>query len=349
MIYVILGTDTYTKAMFISNFRASIVPPDLSDANITSVNGQDLPLNRMMEICNVVPFLAERRLVIVDGLLDSLRNKTKPRSGVKSKSTVNQTPNVVTMVECMESISPTTDLILRENQTDSADPFVKSMEHLADIREFHPPTGQALIKWIADYTTNIGGAITTPAANLLADMLGPDLWSLSNEIDKLCLYTTGESVADHHVRELVSSVQDVNIFAVIDSILGDDGLNAIRLIQPILLRTEGSSYILSMLGRQMRLLLITKDLLSRNLGREQISKRLGIQASYPLRKTIDQARSSDPTKLSKIHDALLETDWLIKRGMMDGSLAIELLIAKINKTTRPHPLTVSGPGPHSLA
>ena len=72
MIYVLHGEDDFSKKTFLNALREEIGQLDVRDANTTILEGQDLNLPHLLEVANVVPFLAEHRLVIAAGLLGPL-------------------------------------------------------------------------------------------------------------------------------------------------------------------------------------------------------------------------------------------------------------------------------------
>ena len=84
MIYVLHGEDDFSKKAFLNALREEIGQIDIRDANTTVLEGPDLKLQHLLQVANVVPFLAERRLVIAAGLLgrfEEVRPATEKGSG----------------------------------------------------------------------------------------------------------------------------------------------------------------------------------------------------------------------------------------------------------------------------
>ena len=70
--YVFHGTDEFTRSETIADFKRRLGPPDTVDLNTTVLEGKGLALAQLRHACDAVPFLAEKRLVIVEGLLTRL-------------------------------------------------------------------------------------------------------------------------------------------------------------------------------------------------------------------------------------------------------------------------------------
>jgi len=67
--YVFHGTDEFTRAETLADFRRRLGPPDTVDLNTTLLDGRSLTLAELRHACDAMPFLAEKRLIIVTGLL----------------------------------------------------------------------------------------------------------------------------------------------------------------------------------------------------------------------------------------------------------------------------------------
>jgi DNA polymerase-3 subunit delta len=83
-----------------------------------------------------------------------------------------------------------------------------------------------------------------------------------------------------------------------------------------------------MITRQFRLIAQVKDL-KPGLSHLQIQDRLGLKPSYPLDKTLRQAKLYDFEGVKRAYDKLLETDLAIKTGKYSDKLALELLVTEL--------------------
>nr|HID12586.1 hypothetical protein [Anaerolineae bacterium] len=70
--YVFHGADEFTRAETLADFKRRLGPPDTVDLNTTLLDGGTLTLAELRYACDTIPFLAEKRLVIVNGLLTRL-------------------------------------------------------------------------------------------------------------------------------------------------------------------------------------------------------------------------------------------------------------------------------------
>ena len=330
MIYLLHGPDTYSLRAYLDELRAAVGMPDVQDANITWLSAQEAEPATLLGMCQTVPFLAERRMVVVEGLLGSLAGEGRGGKGRASSEKLAQWQEFLSSLA--ENIPPSSDLVLMEGQLRVNHPLLPDLKPIAEAREFGAMNQNDLRGWVQNKVMQTGGSITTNAVQLLVDMVGSDLWALSGEVEKLSLYAAGRTIEVEDVEELVVSAREVNVFAVVDAVLEGNRTVAMRNLTRLLEGEATVPYLLGMLGRQVRLLLLAKELLQEQVPQGELGSRLGINSAYPLRKTLEQARRFTPQALRQLHTGLLDTDVAIKTGAQGERLALEFLVAEVCQT-----------------
>jgi DNA polymerase-3 subunit delta len=223
---------------------------------------------------------------------------------------------------------PTNDVVFVEGPLRRDNRLLQGLAKIAQVREFPAPTGPALERWISQRVEQAGAVITQAAIRLLADVIGPDLWTQSNEIEKLALYRYRQEIQPEDVGTMVSPAREASVFAAVDAVLERRSQTALQLIARLLETTGTVPYVISMLARQVRLVLLAQELLQQRLPQTEMGTRLGLTSSFPLRKTLDQARKSTPQSMRLLHQMLLESDIAIKTGELEERLALEVLVAR---------------------
>jgi len=295
--------------------------------NTTSLEGHHLTLSELRSKCDAAPFLSSHRLVIVDGLLGRFEGKqSRPRSGKgKSENGLGEWEGLASYIRQMPE---TTVLMLVDGETKGHNPLLKKLSPLAEVSTFPWLRGRDLKAWIQRRVREEGGDITPQSVNLLAELIGGDLWAMSSEIQKLLLYSQERPVGEDDVRQLVSYVQEANIFALVDAVAEGRTELAQRILHRLYHEGVAPIYILAMITRQFRLIAQAKDL-GPGLSRLQIQDRLGLKSSYSLDKTLAQAKLYDFEGVKRAYDKLLETDLAIKTGKYNDQLALELLVTEL--------------------
>ena len=190
MIYLLHGLDTYSLRAFLDTLRDAVGMPDVRDANITTLLASEVVPDTLVIMCQSIPFLAERRLVIVEGLLSSLAGDGRSGRGRGGGQRVAEWGERIASFS--RALPPTTDLVFAEGQLRPNHPLLRDLTVVAEVREFPPLNPNELRGWVQTRVMACGGSMTTQAVQLLVDLVGPDLWALSGEVEKLTTLRRGQ-------------------------------------------------------------------------------------------------------------------------------------------------------------
>lgn len=189
--------------------------------------------------------------------------------------------------------------------------------------------GDVLRQWVKQEVAAQGAAISPQAVDLLARLVGGNLWVMCSEINKLALFASGRRIEEEDIKAVVSSAQEASVFAMVDAILDFKAGVAQRLLEQLLQQGASPAYLLVMLSRQVRLVVRAKEMRRRRTPEPEIQSRLGLKSEFPFRRTLEQAQRYPLERLKSVYIRLLEADLAIKTGRYDGGLALNLLIADL--------------------
>jgi DNA polymerase-3 subunit delta len=327
MFYILYGQDDFSLNQAVEEIKADLGDREMVATSTTSLEGQHLTLGELRNNCGAAPFLSSHRLVIVDGLLGRFEVKqSKPRSGKgKSRNGLGEWEGLASYIGQMPE---TTVLVLVDEEVKGNNPLLKKISQLAEVRTFPLLRGRDLKAWIQQRVREEGGDITPQAVDLLAELIGGDLWAMDGEIQKLLLYSQERPINEDDVRQLVSHIQEASIFALVDAVAEGRTELAQRILHRLYDEGVAPTYIMVMITRQFRLIAQAGDL-GKGLSRLQIQDRLGLKAGYGLDKTLNQAKLYDFQGVKRAYDKLLETDLAIKTGKYSDKLALELLVTEL--------------------
>ena len=336
MFYILHGEDEFSRSEILAEMKAKMGDLAMADLNTTVLDGNKVTLAELMHACDAVPFLADRRLVIVEGLLTRLRGGGKGKADGSKEQPAWKKKYLAELAAYLKRLPETTRLVFVEGQSLHPNHPVLKMA-LADkergyAREFRPPKKGKLRRWITDRVERKGGEIEASAVEELAAFVGSDLRLLDQELDKLISYvdrTRPITKADVHL--LVSYVQQANVFEMVDALGRRDGEQALKLLHRLLEDGEHPLSLLGMIVRQFRIMIQVKDLAERGVPPSKISSQLGLHR-FVAEKGLRQSQNFSMEQLETIYRKLLETDLSIKTGQMDQILALDMLIAGLSKS-----------------
>ena len=329
MLYILLGQDDFSLRQSLEGIKRGLGDQAILAANTTALDGQQLKLDQLRTVCETVPFLAERRLVIVEGLLERFEPRGKSRRQRKITPETDQQDEYKSLGAYMGKLPDSVILVLIDGKIGSNNPLLKELSGKAETRSFPLLREAKLRQWIQRRVTDEGGKISPQAVDLLTRLVGGDLWIMSNEINKLVLFTSGRRIEEEDVKMVVSYAQQASVFAMVDAILEFKAGVAERLLEQLLQRGAAPAYLLVMLSRQVHRVVRAKELRKQGKPKLEIQNKLGLTSEFALDKTLEQASRYPLERLKQAYNRLLETDLSIKTGKYNGELALNILIAEL--------------------
>jgi DNA polymerase-3 subunit delta len=332
MFYLLHGEDEYSRSLELAKMKVRLGDPTTVDLNITILDGRKATLDELMHACNTVPFLAERRLVVVD----DLAARFEPGSPGRREDSESEQDRAFLqgLGGYLSRLPESARLIFRERRrVPKRNPiyrFVLENEH-GYAKEFNRPRGRALDRWIARRVEEKNGRIETGAISLLAAFVGNDLRLLDHEIDKLLSYTGEERpITERDVQTLVSYVREADIFQMVDALGKRDSREAMKLLHRLLEEGQPPLYLLHMIARQFRILLRVKELMGKGTSAADVRTLLGLHP-FVVDKITKQAPNFSIAQLEAIYHRLLEIDLAVKTGRMEPGLALSVFVTELQR------------------
>ncbi len=341
MIHVLHGDDTFSAQAALRELLQAVGVPDVREANTLRMDAAEFDLPRLVAEAQAMPFLAERRLVVVRGLLDTAEEPRGERRRARRPGRGFDTTLPPRLAEALRGLPPTTDVAFVDGRLTKPNPLLKRVAPLAQVREFPFLRGDTLARWVRERVSSKGGAITGPALRLLMELVGSNLWAMDNELEKLTISCEGRAIDEADVNALVPSARESNIFAAVDAIMERRTSTATELVDGLLRGGATASYVLAMIARQARLVALAQELASQRVPQDQWGERLGIQRDFVLRKMVDQARRHSASQLRRLYHLLLEADVSMKTGDLSDELAMTQFLVRAGGPART-PRSASG-------
>ena len=330
MLHVLIGGDDFSIRQALEEIKKGIGDPTALMTNTTVLDGRQVTVEQMRSVCETVPFLSEKRLVIVEGLFERFDSGNK--TGRKKSSRQPEQPEEYKAIaDGIKHLPEFTELVLIGGGIKAGNPLLRELSAMTRVKSFPRLKPSQLSQWIMQRVKAVGGSISPQAINLLIRFVGNDLWIMANEVDKLALFTGGRRIEEEDVRAVVSYAQEANVFAMIDAVLEFRVGVAQELLQQLFKQGIAPAQLLVMLSRQVRIIFQIKEMRGRKKSRTDIQNKLGLTSDFVLNKAWEQADRYSPARLREVYHRLLETDLSIKTGRLEGELALNILIAELGQ------------------
>jgi DNA polymerase-3 subunit delta len=346
MIILIHGPAELLRTEALAEIRAGVSDdPDLADLNTARLDGRHATLPEIRNACDTMPFLAQRRLVVVEGFLGRAtppRGRLPgPEQPIPGEPPPSETPvpeadkaQNKALLAYLDQAPESSDLVLVEEQLIGSGAMLRRLLELqrdgrARIIACEKPKKSDLPAWIRTRAKLHRVRLDVAAVADLAEFVGDDLRQLDQELIKLGDYAGGKEVTSADVRRLVPATRTASVFELVDA-LGSGNMPAAGKLMQHVLDVDGEHplRLLTMIGRQYRLLIQAKALQAAGAKPPEIAKSLNV-ADWTAPKLLTQAARHSFARLQRALERVLATDEAIKTGQMGDREAMDLLLAEL--------------------
>jgi DNA polymerase-3 subunit delta len=317
LFYVFHGDDDLSQAETLEELQNRLGDRAMLELNTTRFEGAGLSLGALRHACDSMPFLSDKRLVIVTNLFTGAEAANRALAAE--------------LLAYLPHLPETTRLVFLEPRPlPDEHPVIRLAEQAHGFtRVFTRPEGSALERWVKQRVEAQGGRITPRAAHLLATNIGNDLRQLDREIEKLVLYQGDETpIGEQEVSLLCPAVVEASIFDLVDALGSRNSRTAAQHLQRKLQDGADPMQLFAMIVRQFRLLIQVKELSEEGQSQAAIGKSLKIHG-FIAGKLLAQSQRFNLSQLEQIYGHLLEIDVGVKTGKSDLATALQLLVAGV--------------------
>src|SRR5579883_2838011 len=326
--------------------------------NTDTFSGVEISLDTILATCDTLPFLSERRLVVVEGLPKRKRATKEEKEDKESddsaggasskgqapadaaeaaggkgtakkkkgKSATGSADPKAFAQGLADHVTQMPDSTLLVVLVDATHPLVQAAQKHGKIKAYTPPRGAQLETWLTRRASAAGARLAPDAARLLATEGGDSLRVLAGEIEKLSTYVgKGGEIHVQDVRALTPASHQARVFDLTDALARRDRTSALALLHELLDSGESPLGIVALTAFQTRALLQVKALSERGMRVPQIAQAAGM-APFLVEKSLPLVRQFSFAQLEAAHRMLLDIDASLKRSKMTPELALDLLV-----------------------
>ncbi|SFB24553.1 DNA polymerase III, delta subunit [Acetitomaculum ruminis DSM 5522] len=309
-LYLLHGEEEYLKILYKNRIKNLLSATDNS-MNYQSFYGGETEEEKIIEACETLPFLSDKRLVLVED------------SGFFKKGGVTK------LEEYFKDIPETTCLLFIEKETDGRGKLYKSLKKYGLVLDCSRQDEDTLKKWIMSSLKKEKLLITRDALDRFLALCGNDMENIQTELEKLISYCNGlEGIQIFDVENICCKTIENHIFEMIDLICNKRSKDALNLYYDLLKLKEAPMKILALIIRQFNILLKVRSLSNGKFSKTEMAKEAGVM-TYFIDKYITMSKHYTINELIDILKYCSDTDNAIKTGLMEDKLSIEVLIVRL--------------------
>jgi DNA polymerase-3 subunit delta len=313
---VLLGTDSYLREMCRNKIIEACVPEAAREWALARIAVQDSGWDEVLQRAQTMPMLAQRQVIIVEGV-ESLE-----KLGEKTRDEV-----VEALAKYFESPAPFSVLLFEASSMDKRQRYSKLLAEHALLVEL-TIGGESAAALAAQMAKDCGAEIDREAAALLAEILNSEPSRMRIEIEKLATYVgKGQRITSVEVEELVVAARKNTVWQLADMLAGRRRDSALAFLDNLLREGEEPIGLVGGITWMYRKLIEARDLPAGTSG-FQAARALGMNPAAA-ETAVRQAHRIPKKDLLAGLVALAEADSQLKSSNPDPRALMEFLIVQL--------------------
>jgi len=309
-IYLLYGEEDYLRKQYKDRLTRAMANPE-DTMNYHYYEGDHIVPEKLIDLAETLPFLAERRLIVVEN------------SGFFTKGQEK-------LADYLKEIPETTAFIFVEKQVDKRGRLFRVCKDNGYAAEFAIQDEDTLKRWIMNRIQAEKKQITLRALDEFLERTGSDMENISTELEKLFCYTMEkDDITSADVEAVCVRQLNNRIFQMVENVATKKQKAALELYYDLIALKERPSQILFLIIRHFNLLFQVKQLRKQGYDDKTIGAQLSVKP-YFVGKYAAQASKFSKKDIKRILEDCAETEESFKTGKMAEMLAVELLIIKLS-------------------
>ncbi len=310
-IYLIFGDEKFLVKEAYNEIINNVVSSENRSMNLDYFSGKDVNPDSIIDALNTLTFFSDNRCVVVRD------------TGLLKKS-----GNVDKLALALEDIPENTYIVFDE-EVDKTSKLYKTILKHGVVYEMKTPKETDLVSFVENLVSSKKSKIDKGSTIHFLRTVENDMVVINNEIEKLVAYTLDNGKIEKGDIDLVCTKSlQVEIFKLMDAIGNKEIQTALEIYNNMIYLKEPVLRILAMLARQVKLILLSKELSEQGFNMNDISTKIGVH-SFVAKGCIQQGKNFSKDTLYQTLISLEELEVKIKTGKIKDVIGLETLIVSM--------------------
>ncbi len=331
-VYLVAGEERLLRDEVVRELRAASLGGGVAAFNEDKFTAGEADVEDIVSAARTVPMMARRRFVLV-------------RAAERWDASEAATSPFDRLTEYAAAPIDSTCLVIVGSKIDGRRKFVLAARKQGFLVSCEPLDARSLSAWIVERFASKGHAVDRDVAELLAALVGPDLSSVDDAIERLSLYVgEGAVVGEEAIGACVARVRTADTWALVDAVGARDLGRALRTLADAYDPRERGLPLLGALAWSIRQLARYQAAIESGASGDEAARRAGVFQPYRARELAAKARAVRPREVERWLLVLAETDLALKSSRRNADSILEEMLTRLCRAETRGPSRASDRG-----
>ncbi len=333
-VYVVAGEERLLRDEVVEALRAASLGSGVAAFNEDRFTAGEVAVDKVLAAARTVPMMAPRRFVLVRGA-ERWDDAGSAAPGKATGADAAASP-FDRLAEYAASPVESTCLVIVANKLDGRRRLAVVARKQGFLVPCEPLDGRELPGWIGARFTAKGHATAEDVPELLASLVGPELSSVDDAIERLSLYVgAGARVDEAAVGACVARVRTTDTWALVDAVGTRDLGRALRTLADAYDPRERGLPLLGALAWSIRQLARYQAALAGGASADEAARQAGAFQPHRARELAAKARVVRAAEVERWMLVLAETDLALKGSRRPADAILEEMLTRLCRGARP--------------
>ena len=361
MIIFLYGEDTYRSFQKVKELKDRFLKEvDSIGSGMSILNGEETTIQEISQNNNTPSLFSKKRMIVIhDVFLNHNIHEDLLKYLEKSKAHDRGDNNILIFRDSSLKSNNRGNILQPDSNGYDRPLRVKALKLFKFLsteklytEELQLLSNFELVKWIENKVKKLDGKITKQAVQALISLVGNDLWTLSQEVEKLFYYkldpkgsdssresskfldcklsNENKTIEEEDVLKNVEGIFNQKMFELLDIVFSKNSRLAVKFLEEQYESGLNENLIFHMITKQVKTLLQIKQGLENGKNNLEIASFMKVHP-FVIQKGAAQASKFDLEQLKEAFSDLLKINLKTKDGKGEIKTMIDLFVLKIGR------------------
>ncbi len=310
-LYLLLGEERFLRSRVVAALRAATTAGGVPGFNEDEFTAGESSAESVLSAARTMPMMAARRWVLVR---EVDRWESKSEKDAANASDKRSVAPLDQLAAYAAAPSETSVVVLAAGKLNAKRKLVNLAKKQGFIVDCGSLPKHALQGWVSAAAKKRGNSIAPSAAELIAEVAGPDLSTMDDLLERLSLFIgSGNEITEDTVGDLIPIVRPATVWQLVDALGRGDRGQALTLLEKVYEPTDRGLRLLGVLSWSTRQMLRFQACLAKGLRGPEAAKAAGVPP-FRARELQQQVRRIPAPVLENWLMLLQDVDLALKGG-----------------------------------